>query len=56
MSYYFLRNNKHEFEFTVRDVLYLDFSKAFDTIPNSTFLSKLDIYTFDGWTVLWMRN
>lgn len=38
------------------DVVYLDFSKAFDTVSYSLFISKLLGYGPDKWMIRWMEN
>ncbi|GAB0188176.1 mitochondrial enolase superfamily member 1 [Grus japonensis] len=38
------------------DVVYLDFSKAFDTISHSILLEKLAAYGLDGHTLRWVKN
>ncbi|KAG6923734.1 hypothetical protein G0U57_019529, partial [Chelydra serpentina] len=38
------------------DVLFLDFSKAFDTVSHSVLASKLKKYGLGEWTVRWIEN
>jgi len=38
------------------DVVYLDFSKAFDTVSHNTLTGKLRRHGLDEWTVRWIEN
>ncbi|CAM4580797.1 unnamed protein product [Caretta caretta] len=38
------------------DVLFLDFSKAFDTVSDSILASKLKKYGLDEWTIRWIES
>jgi len=38
------------------DVVYLDFSKAFDTVPHSILLEKLAAHGLDGRNLRWIKN
>jgi len=38
------------------DVVNLDFSKAFDTVPHSILLEKLAAHGLDGRTLHWVKN
>jgi len=38
------------------DVVYLDFSKAFDTVSHDTLLGKLRKCGLDEWSVKWIEN
>lgn len=35
---------------------YLDYCKAFDMVPHNVFVTKLENYGSDGWTVRRIRN
>jgi len=37
-------------------VIYLNFSKAFETVPHSILLEKLAAHGLDGCTVCWIKN
>ena len=38
------------------DVVYLDFRRAFDTVPHSIILEKLAAHGLDGCTLHWIKN
>lgn len=41
---------------TPLDIIYLDFSKAFDTVPHTRLLNKLKAYGIDGKILDWIKN
>ena len=38
------------------DVVYLDFSKAFDTVPHSIVMEKLSAHGLDGHKLYWVKH
>ena len=38
------------------DVVYLDFSKAFDTVPHNIIVEKLAAHGLDGCTLCWVKH
>lgn len=38
------------------DVVYLDKSKAFDTVSHNILIAKLRIYGLDEWTMRWIKD
>lgn len=38
------------------DMVFLDFSKAFDTISQSIFLEELTAHALDRYTLCWVKN
>ena len=38
------------------DVVYLDFSKGFDTVPHNILVEKLAAHGLDGCTLLWVKH
>jgi len=38
------------------DVIYTDFSEAFDMVPHNILAAKLERYRYVRWTVSWRRN
>ena len=38
------------------DVVYLDFNKAFDTVPHNILVEKLAAHGLDGCTLCWVKH
>jgi len=38
------------------DVLYLDYRKAFDSVPHQRLLQKLPVYGINGSALMWIEN
>jgi len=38
------------------DVVYLDFSKAFDTVPHNILVEKLAAHGFNGHSLCWVKH
>ena len=38
------------------DVVYLDFSKAFDTVSHSILVEKLAAHSLDGHSLCWVKH
>jgi len=38
------------------DIVYLDFSKVFDSVPRQRFIQKLASYRFSGWLLCWHKR
>jgi len=38
------------------DVVYLDFTKVFDTVPHNILVEKLAAHDLDGWTLCWVKH
>ena len=55
---YVFRQSTHYFmdEGKAVDVVYLDFSKVFDTVSHSIILQKLAVRGLDRYTLGWVRN